>query len=90
MLTESEVIAAVCGFLRARNFHILQSLTEVERGVDIKAIAPDGKTQVSIEAKGETSSKSITARFGKPFDSKQVLDHARKLSTVPHATDLSA
>ncbi len=57
MLTESEVIKAVCGFLESNGFQVRQALCETERGVDILATAPDGKRQVSVEAKGETSSK---------------------------------
>jgi hypothetical protein len=78
MLTESEVIAATCRFLKSQRFRITQALSETEQGVDIEGLAPDGKTKFSIEAKGETSSKSTTARFGKPFDSKQVFDHVSK------------
>jgi hypothetical protein len=78
MLTESEVIAAICRFLKSQQFHISQSLSETEKGIDIEGVAPDGESKFSIEAKGETSSKSRTARFGKPFDSKQVFDHVSK------------
>ncbi len=51
MLTESEVIAATCLFLKSKGFRITQSLLETEHGVDIEAVAPDGKTKISIEAK---------------------------------------
>lgn len=78
MLTESEVIGATCRFLKSQRFLITQALSETEQGVDIEGFAPDGETKFSIEAKGETSSKSTTARFGKPFDSKQVFDHVSK------------
>src|SRR5438874_2060366 len=78
MLTESEVIKAVCVFLKESGFHVSRSLCETERGIDIQALAPDGKTQVSIEAKGETSSKATTSRYGKPFNGGQVLDHVSK------------
>jgi hypothetical protein len=78
VLTESEVIAATCRFLASKGFHITRYLCETEHGVDIEGVAPDGKANVSIEAKGETSSKPATARFGKPFDSKQVFDHVSK------------
>jgi hypothetical protein len=78
MLTESQVIAATCRFLKTKGFKITRFLSETEHGVDIQAVAPDGETKVSIEAKGETSSKATTARFGKPFDSKQVFDHVSK------------
>jgi hypothetical protein len=78
MLTESKVIAATSRFLISNGFRVTQTLSELEHGVDIEAIAPDGRTKVSIEAKGETSSKSTTARFGKPFDARQVFDVVSK------------
>jgi hypothetical protein len=78
MLTESKVIAATCSFLRSKGFTITKALLETEHGIDIEGLAPDRKTKFSIEAKGETSSKPTTARFGKPFDSKQVFDHVSK------------
>jgi hypothetical protein len=78
MLTESEVIAATCRFLKSKRFRITRALSETEQGLDIESVAPNGETKFSIEAKGETSSKSTTARFGKPFDSKQVFDHVSK------------
>lgn len=78
MLTEFEVIEAVCAFLRRKSFQIDQALRETEHGIDIQAVAPDGKQQVSIEAKGETSSKPDTRRYGKPFSRGQVLDHVSK------------
>lgn len=78
MLTESEVIVATSQFLKSQRFQITQALSEIEQGVDIEGVTPDGATEFSVEAKGETSSKPSTARFGKPFDSKQVFDHVSK------------
>lgn len=78
MLTESEVIASVCRFLKKNRFRVTRFLSETEHGIDIQALAPDGKTKISIEAKGETSSKPGTARFGKTFNSGQVWDHVSK------------
>jgi hypothetical protein len=78
MLTESEVIAAACRFLKSKRFRITSALSETEQGLDIEGLAPDGETKFSIEAKGETSSKSTTALYGKPFNSKQVFDHVSK------------
>lgn len=78
MLTESEVVKAVCGFLENNGFQVRQALCETERGVDILAISLNGQRQVSIEAKGETSSKPSTNRYGKAFNGGQVLDHVSK------------
>jgi len=77
MLTESDVTEAVCRFLKTRGYRVTQQLSESEAGDDIIAYSANG-TKVMIEAKGETSSKSHTPRFGKPFSSGQVLDHVSK------------
>jgi hypothetical protein len=53
MLTEPEVIASVCRFLKKNRFRAIRFLSETEHGIDIQALAPDGKTKVSIEAKGK-------------------------------------
>lgn len=73
MLIESDVIAAVCDYLRAEGYEIRQQLAETEQGDDIKAV--QGTVILLIEAKGETSSKKGSKRFGKPFSRSQVLDH---------------
>jgi len=78
MLYESHVIGAVCSFLEQKGFRITQRLLATQRGEDIKGFSPDGKTKISIEARGETSSVSSSARYGKAFDSGQVLDHVSK------------
>src|SRR5579864_2278568 len=78
MLTESDVIASVCRFLKRRNFQITKFCRETEHGKDILALAPDGKRQVTVEAKGETSSKRHTSRYGKPFNNGQVEDHVSR------------
>jgi hypothetical protein len=78
MLTESDVIGAVCQFLEKKHFRVTQRLLEIEKGIDIRATTPDGRMEVAIEAKGETSSMARTARYGKAFSSSQVFDHVAK------------
>jgi hypothetical protein len=78
MLTESQVIAAVCRYLRRNGFHVTQHLSEKQRGRDIIAVAKNGRHRIAIEAKGETSSMSHTRRYGKCFNSGQVSDHVAK------------
>ena len=75
MLYESDIIRVVCRFLKSQGYEIIQQLTENQKGDDIIAVLPDGSKKIYIEAKGETSSKKSTARFGKPFDRSQVQDH---------------
>jgi len=74
MLTEYEVIKCVCNFLETHYFYINQQLKENERGDDI--IASNKKNQkIYIEAKGQTSSKKGSNRYGKAFSSAQILTH---------------
>src|SRR5262245_42130224 len=77
MLTEFQVITAVCSFLKKNGFHITYAKCETEHGIDIQAMTPNGKN-VSSEAKGETSSRQGSNRYGKPFDGGQVRDHVSK------------
>ena len=74
MLTESQVIQKVCAFLENNHFRIISSCSETEHGIDIEAVAPNGRI-ASIEAKGETSSQHHTNRYGEPFSPGQVRHH---------------
>jgi len=76
MLTEDDVVAAVCEWLRADGYEIRQQLLATQRGFDIVA-RKDGVGLV-IEAKGAGSSKAHTARHGREFDSGQVFSHVAK------------
>lgn len=78
MLKESNVISAVCDFLESKQFSIVSRCTELQRGYDIVARHPLNGKEVRIEAKGETSSKPETKRFGLPFTNNQVYDHVSK------------
>ena len=59
MLTESQVIAATCRFLKKKGFKITRFLSETEHGVDIEAAAPDGETKVSIRNQFEGNDGSF-------------------------------
>jgi hypothetical protein len=74
MLYESDVITSVCNFLKKYNFEILQQLNENQKGDDIIAIN-NKKQKIYIEAKGETSSKEGSNRFGKEFNGSQKKVH---------------
>jgi hypothetical protein len=76
MLTESDVIDAVSTFLHSQGYEIRQKLSPLQRGHDIIAFkrgTPD--RALYIEAKGGTSSKPTTKRYGKPFNGAQVRVH---------------
>lgn len=73
MLTENDVIEAVCAELSRRGWKTKSTATTRERGDDI--VAEKGEAMLLIEAKGATSSKPTTARHGLEFNSGQVHAH---------------
>ena len=77
MLTENTVIEATARALERQGAAVLSMCTTGERGVDIVARLSDGRL-LHVEAKGQTSSKPETARFGKPFNASQWYDHVAK------------
>src|SRR5690242_15489365 len=78
MLTENHIVDAVCRHLEAHGYRTLQRLTTIERGCDIIAEKIGASVELRIEAKGETSDRSSSARYGKPFSTAQVRDHVAK------------
>jgi len=76
MLYESDVIDAVCSKLEAHGYRILQRLTTTQHGDDILAVKQTPvPCKLYIEAKGETSSRQDSQRYGQPFDSAQIRVH---------------
>jgi Holliday junction resolvase-like predicted endonuclease len=76
MLTEENVVDAVCRDLEGRGYTIITRATVTQHGHDIVA-SKDGANLI-IEAKGAGSSKMGTARYGSAFTSNQVFDHVAK------------
>ena len=77
MLTENDIIKAVCKHLQLQGYSQISSKNTKQHGIDIEATRPDG-SKFYIEAKGETSSNTKSKRFGKPFKNSQALDHVAK------------
>jgi hypothetical protein len=73
MLTENDVITAVCAELSRRGWETLSTATTRQRGDDV--VASRANIVLRIEAKGATSSKPTTARFGVGFNARQVRTH---------------
>ena len=70
MLSETDIIDAVCKKLESLGYKIRQRAKTTERGIDIIAIKDDTlPIELYIEAKGEMSTKSATARHGKKLES---------------------
>ena len=75
MLNENEIVELLTKHLIANNYKIIQSLDTNSKGIDIIADNIKNNDRLFIEAKGETSSKEHTNRFGQAFDSKQIRNH---------------
>jgi hypothetical protein len=56
---------------------VLGKCSTLQCGVDLETLAPGGKRWL-IEAKGETSAKKGSRRYGKPFDGNQVTVHVSR------------
>lgn len=76
MLTENDVVEAVRSTLVAEGWKIVGTSNTFQHGADIEAHR-DG-VRLIVEAKGETSSKAKTSRFGLPFHKGQVLTHVSR------------
>lgn len=77
-LTENEVVDAVCKWLEPYNspsYHIESRCNTNQTGNDIVAIRLSDNLCLHVEAKGATSSKSSSKRFGKPFNRAQIRVH---------------
>ena len=75
MLNENEVVDRVKAHLEENGWTV-ESRTTEEQGIDIKA--DKAGRSLCVEAKGATSSKSWTNRFGHEFTNSQVMDHVAK------------
>lgn len=76
MLTEDQVVDAVCRMLVDHGYAIVTRAVVTQHGHDIVGLKD--ATKIIIEAKGAGSSKMGTARFGKEFTRNQVFDHVAK------------
>jgi predicted nuclease with RNAse H fold len=75
---ENAVVFAICNELTASGFEITQQLHTTERGIDVIAQHPQTKVKLLVEAKGGTSSKQDSERYGKPYTQTQVFDRVAK------------
>lgn len=74
MLTENDVVDAVCRFLEVHGYTIEQRLLTTQKGDDIVATRADG-VRLLVEAKGATSARDGSNRYGRPFESAAARVH---------------
>lgn len=70
------MIDAVSRYLAERGYTEVSRSLATQQGVDL-IMSKDGD-ELHIEAKGAGSSRSTSARYGKTFNSGQVVDHVAK------------
>lgn len=75
MLTENDVVRAVAVHLSSLGWNIQQQRTTDQTGIDLIAVNAATQQRLLVEAKGGTSSKEHTERFGKPFTGNQARSH---------------
>ena len=72
MLYEDDVIEAVCQHLKQNGFEISEQNPSTKRGDDIVARGTGSIRDLCIEAKGETSKRKSSSRYGNEFNGGQV------------------
>lgn len=77
LLKEYDVVKAVAVELENKGYHIDEMRKTTQKGDDIEASKMTGKKAVKlyVEAKGETSSRTGSKRYGEIFDSAQSKIH---------------
>jgi hypothetical protein len=73
-LKEMEVISSVVHYLRRMKYKACSIESVYQHGPDIEATSPR-QVEILIEAKGRTSSKRKSDRYGKEFNKSQKQDH---------------
>lgn len=76
MLLENDVVKYCIKYLKGEGYQILSSSDTSQHGYDI--VAKKNNIIFYIEAKGQTSSKEHTNRYGKEFTPNQKWDHVSK------------
>jgi hypothetical protein len=76
VLTENDIVLAVERHFTARGYTIHQVKQTTEQGTDV--VAENAAEAWYVEAKGATSSKHYTRRFGKPFTLNQINSHVSR------------
>ena len=74
MLNEEQIIETVQKHLEVDGYKLTSKSSADEQGIDLVMTHPQ-KGIIEIEAKGSTSSKKGTTRFGKAFSRNQVKTH---------------
>lgn len=77
-MDENAVVESVCQRFEAAGSKVLERRTTKEQGIDVVAHNPSNGHYFYVEAKGGTSSRVGSPRFGLEFNQSQVFDRVAK------------
>jgi hypothetical protein len=77
-MDENAVIDGLCEYLAAEGYAIELRLHTTQQGVDVIARDSASGRRLFVEAKGATSSREGSARYGQGFTPSQVFDRVAK------------
>jgi hypothetical protein len=77
-LDENAVVESVVERLRSKGYEIKQKRMTTQQGIDVIAYHPQNNITALVEAKGGTSSRAGSQRYGKSYDKNQVFDRVSK------------
>jgi hypothetical protein len=77
-MDENAVINGLCEHLAAQGYSIEQRLHTTQQGIDVIAREQSSGRRLFVEAKGATSSREGSARYGQGFTPSQVFDRVAK------------
>ena len=75
MLNENDVVAIVERYLCDTGWKILRRCSTTQTGPGLEAEHPTSARRLFVEAKGATSARPGSRRYGRPFDRNQARDH---------------
>jgi hypothetical protein len=76
-MNENAIVDAVCGRLVGEGCEIVSRCTTTQRGIDVLARTAKGQ-HYYVEAKGGTSTREGSPRFGKAYVPSQIFDRVAK------------
>jgi Holliday junction resolvase-like predicted endonuclease len=77
-MDENAVVESVCLRMEEAGYKILERCTTTMQGIDVVAHDPSKDHHYYVEAKGGTSSRIGSARFGHEYTQSQVFDRVAK------------
>jgi hypothetical protein len=78
-LTENDIVDAVCCYLRGRGYEIIEQRPTSQRGhPDVLARKDDRDPLLHVEARGATSARTGSPRFGAAFKSDPARSHVAR------------